>query len=131
MSDDAALWKLAFGALILAVCGLTIALRKAPAAPAAAAVIAQPAPVAPAAAPPARLEQPEAPQPRIEVVLEDSHDQPRLPKAKSRRTNCRRGVAVASRAHVLVRRTPTRIHRVVSTGPQYPFDPRERWNPRF
>lgn len=146
MSDDAALWKLAFGVLILALCGLTVALRKPPAAHATAAVIAQPAPAAVVAVPPpARIEAPEAPPPRIEVVLEDPHDAPaavpafsarpadahRAARIRSRgRAHCT--VAVASRAHGSSRRVPRPlIHRVVSAGPQYPFDPRERWNPRF
>ena len=137
MSDDAALWKLAFGALILAICGVTVALRKPPAAPSSAAVIAQPAPPPPAAAtaPPARVEPPEAPPPRIEIVLDDTHEEPPVPLPQPQpkvRKRPRRAAAVASRAHVWVRRTPAvRIHRIVSTGPQYPFDPRERWNPRF
>lgn len=158
MSDDAALWKLAFGALILAICGLTVALRKAPAAPAHPAVVAQPAAPA-AAAPPAEpapqpAAQHEAAPPRLQIVMEEARDetsedaardevrdqardevrdQPRAPapRAKPRR-RAQRVMIVASRPHIRVRRArPVLVQRVASAQPQYPFEPSERWNPRF
>ena len=145
MSDDAALWKLAFGVLILAICGLTVAMRKPPAAPARAAVIAQPAAPAAPVAPSLPAAQHEAPPPRIQIVVDDVRDEPPAaggvaeagpPGPKNRPHRARqcppRMVAVASRPHVAVRRRHhVLIQRVASAQPQYPFDPRERWTPRF
>ncbi len=146
MSDDAALWKLAFGVLILAICGLTVAMRKPPAAPARApALIAQPAAPAAPVAPSLPAVQHEPPPPRLQIVTDDVQDEPPAsgalveadapgPKSRSHRARqCPpRMVAVASRPHrAMRRRHHVPIERVASAQPQYPFDPRERWNPRF
>jgi hypothetical protein len=128
MTDQAVVWKLGFGALVLAFCALTVALRKpppeVPQVPEAASVPAMMAAPAetrtearPAAAP---LDVQEDPPPtRIEVVL---------PKPKSVHKPAKRTIATRS--------IPPRIHRIVATRAvarpkadkaHYPYDPRDRW----
>jgi hypothetical protein len=129
MTDVAVVWKVSFGALVLAFCALTVVLRK-PAAPPIE-VLAPPAAAAATATPPAPdiqadvqapapLDvQDESPPARIEVVL---------PKPKSLRKPAKHTVAAQM--------PPPRIHRVVATRAvahakpnraHYPYDPRERW----
>jgi hypothetical protein len=125
MTDQAVVWKLGFGALVLAFCALTVALRKpppeVPEPPSAVPVIAAPAEAEPEPRPAvAPLDVQEDPPPaRIEVVL---------PKPKSVHKPAKRTVAARS--------IPPRIHRVVATRAvarpksdkaHYPYDPRDRW----
>lgn len=115
MTDDAVVWKVGFGAMVLAFCGLTVALRKppppeVPAPPAAAVTLAAPAPLD---------AQDEAAPVRIEVDVA---------KPKALRKPLKHAVAT--------RVLPPRIHRVVATRAaaparpvraHYPYDPRDRW----
>jgi hypothetical protein len=126
MTDEAVVWKLGFGALVLVFCGLTVALRKpAPpvAPPAARPVVAAPAPVT--QPPPADI-QDESP-PRIEVVIGDPPPQHEAARMRTQWKPLRRAT------HPV----PPRIHRVVAERreyaagrPHYPFNPRERWSSR-
>jgi hypothetical protein len=133
MSDDAVLWKLAFGVLVLVVCGMTVTLRKPPAhapAPAPVPASAAPQPQPPRPIPAPRTLEAQEDSPRIEIVLRDARKHAPVPRAKARRSAQHRVVAVRTRATPR-RAVPPRIHRVVASGPQYPFDRRDSPNPGF
>ena len=139
MSDDAVVWKLGFGALVLVFCVVVMAVRKAPEAP-------QPQPAPAVAAPPATAGPEPAPlvspppadvqddAPRIEAGIEDElqprHTAPRPARKAKRRPIATPAIVPVRAAHFV----PPRIHRVVATRhtwsnarPHYPFDPRQRW----
>jgi hypothetical protein len=110
MEGDAAVGKLGFGALVLVVCAITMAVRK------------PPAPQAePVSAPPVAIAA-EAP-PRIEYAKLP-------PAARPPQHRTAQPVRIAHSA-------PQRVHFVVATRrtargsqPHYPFDPRHRWESR-
>lgn len=131
MSDEAVAWKLGFGALVLAFCGVTVALRKPPpplaverppAATAPAAVLPAPDAIEPASAP---LDVQEDAPARIEVTL----SRPKAVRKKPPKHAALRQAGAATHA------VPPRLHRVVATRSaarsklraHYPYDPRERW----
>lgn len=130
MSDQAAVWKFAFGVLVLVFCAVAFVVRKEspPVAAVPAAVPSQvapaPVPLAPASAPPAMLE----PAPadisdaqempvRIRIAL---HEAPVLKVHRATRP-------VAQRT---VHRKPHRASPYLAGRQHYPFDPRERWQSR-
>jgi hypothetical protein len=134
MSDDAAVWKLGFGALVLVACAVTVAVRK-PHEPrqvaAPAMVMKAPATVTPletqTVAPPAPPDVQEEPSPRIEYAVQDEQQT----RAKPRVTH-----KPARRASHVTYAAPPRLHfvvahrRIAGTRPHYPFDPRQRWQSR-
>jgi hypothetical protein len=138
MSDDAVVWKLGFGVLVLVFCAVVMATRKAPEeapAPPAAAVAApavQPRP-APLASPPVDVQED---PPRIEAAIEDELQPQRAASHPVRRAKPRAAAVSIVPVHA-THAVPPRLHRVVATRrtwtnarPHYPFDPRQRWQSR-
>jgi hypothetical protein len=132
MSDQAAVWKFAFGVLVLVFCAVAFVVRKGapPVAAVPAAVSSQavpaPVPLAPASAPPAMLE----PAPadisdvqempvRIRISL---HEAPVVKVHRATRHVARR----------IIHRKPHRASPspYVAGRQHYPFDPRDRWQSR-
>lgn len=132
MSNQALVWKFAFGVLVLLFCGVAFVTRKeipphalAPiVSPVRAPQAAAPVPLPPASAPPALLDAPaDVPEAQEEPVrIRISLHEPPVVKIKKHH-------AVK---HVVRKAAHRRSHRLPSpylAGRQhYPFDPRERWH---
>lgn len=118
MSDQATVWKFAFGVLVLLLSGMAFFMRKNAEPPDAMPLPAQaasaPAPLPAASAPP---DVPEAQEPpvRIRIAL-------REPSGTAKRHNVRATHRLAHRRH--------HVSPYVAGRQHYPFDPRERWRPR-
>jgi hypothetical protein len=145
MSDQAVVWKFAFGALVLLFCAIVWVARK-EAEPRAAAPAGAPVRTAPASAPlPAATAPPAAREPapadlaeaqeapvRIRIALVEPRSQERPAVVETHRAAKHAAAAKAHRAHArqAQRKRPRYVSPYAIGRVHYPFDPRERWRPR-
>lgn len=141
MSDQALVWKFAFGALVLLASAVAFVMRNdappKPAGPVGPPIELAPTPLpaaaneAPAVQEPAPADAPEAqdaPPARVSISLREPHEETaraqhpvrRMPTAKTRYVRATH--EQARHAH--------RATRYLAGRPHYPFDPRDRWHSR-